>query len=102
MKNVEYKDLVALAMGAVLREVQTTTEKHGTFNSAHEGSSVVREEFEELWEHVKANTGYTIEAFHEAKQLAAMAVKYMLMVQLSLIGRDNIENPPFVKRRDTN
>lgn len=98
-----YFELVNEAFVDVRDEVNTSTEKHGTFNSAHEGSSVIREEFEELWDHVKGNTGYSLEAYHEAKQLASTAIKYMLMARLALIGRDNIEGKtPFVKRRDTN
>lgn len=70
------------AMLAVLQELRDSTEKHGGYASAHEGSSVIREEFEELWEHVRDNTGYSRAAYEEAKQLASTALKYMLMVRL--------------------
>ena len=61
-------------------EVTKAESKFPPFHSAHEGISVIREEFEELWDHVKADTGYSHEAYKEATQLAAMAVRYMRMV----------------------
>lgn len=66
----------------VLDELWESTIKHGNYASAHEGSSVAREEFEELWEHVRDNTGYSLAAYHEAKQLASTAMKYMQMVRM--------------------
>lgn len=65
----------------VLEEVLRAEAKFPAFNSAHEGHSVLREEVEELWDHVKANTGYSPEAYTEAKQIAAMAFRYMFLVQ---------------------
>lgn len=49
-------------------------------HSAHHAHSVIREEFEELWEHVRADTGASPEARKEAVQLAAMAVRYVVEV----------------------
>lgn len=66
----------------VMKELTESTEKHGNYASAHEGSSVIREEFEELWEHVRDNTGYSRAAYEEAKQIASTAMKYMLMVRM--------------------
>lgn len=59
-------------------EVERARIKHKPMNSPHEGHSVIREEFDELWEHVKADTGQSPEARKEAIQLAAMAVRYIL------------------------
>lgn len=59
-------------------EIVKARVKHPPMNTPHEGSSVIREEFEELWEHVRADTGQTPEARKEAIQLAAMAVMYVL------------------------
>lgn len=64
--------LLAL-VGFELRKAQS---KFKPFNSAHEGKAVIEEELDELWEHVKANTGDGIEAFEEAIQIAAMALRY--------------------------
>lgn len=62
----------------VLAETRTSTAKYGrTYASAHEAHSVLREELEEFWDHVKANTGYSDEAYHEAKQVASVALKVM-------------------------
>lgn len=65
---------------AVLRDVETEVGKaivkFDSFNSPHEGWAVIREELDELWEHVKANTGRGDAAYREAVQVAAMAVRY--------------------------
>jgi hypothetical protein len=47
-------------------------------HSPHEGHSVIREEFEELWRHVCEDTGQTLPARAEAIQLAAMAIRYVV------------------------
>lgn len=49
-----------------------------SFNSPHEGKAVIEEELDELWEHVKANTGRSPDARKEAIQVAAMALRYVL------------------------
>lgn len=63
-------------------ELARAEAKHPSFASAHEGHSVIREELEELWDHVKADTGYTEEAYREAIQIAAMGLRYACMVRL--------------------
>lgn len=69
------------AIGDVIAEVRKAEAKHAPMHSAHEGHSVIREELEELWDHVKADTGYTEEAYAEAVQVAAMGIRYMLMIK---------------------
>lgn len=59
-------------------EVRRAMSKFAPFNSPHEGKAVIEEELDELWEHVKANTGCSPEAITEAVQIAAMAVRYAL------------------------
>lgn len=68
------------AVKIVRRELYRAQAKHGLqFASPHEAMSVLREELDvELWEHVCADTGRTIEAGQEASQVAAMAIKYMI------------------------
>lgn len=73
------------ATGLVFSEVESAVRKFPPFNSAHEGWAVIREEVDELWEEVKANRGYTTAARVEAMQIAAMAVRYMLDIEV----RDN-------------
>ena len=62
----------------VVDEVVKAMDKFDAFNSPHEGWAVIREELDELWEHVRANTGRADEARVEAIQIAAMAFRYVL------------------------
>jgi hypothetical protein len=52
--------------------------KHRSMYSPHEGYSVILEELDELWDHVKADTGHTTEARKEALQVASMGLRYAL------------------------
>lgn len=71
--------VVKIVMDVIDALIKAKT-KHANMHSAHEGHSVIREEFEELWDHVKADTGKSPEARKEALQLAAMAIRYVLDV----------------------
>lgn len=66
--------------GDAFSELLRAEKEFPGFNSAHEGHSVLREELEELWDHVKADTGYSELAYKEAIQVAAMGMRYALMV----------------------
>jgi hypothetical protein len=67
-------------------EVSKARSKHAPMNSPHEGWAVILEELTpELWEHVCGDTGRSPEARHEALQVAAMGVRYIL---------DLIDDPP--------
>ena len=57
-------------------EAYRAMQAHAEFNSPHEGYAVILEELDELWEHVKADTGRTPDARDEAIQVAAMALRY--------------------------
>lgn len=59
-------------------ELASALLKFPSLTSPHEGKAVIEEELDELWEHVKANTGRTTEARQEAIQVAAMALRYAL------------------------
>lgn len=52
--------------------------RHAPMHSPHEGHSVIREELDELWEHVRGDTGRSTEARKEAIQIAAMGLRYAL------------------------
>jgi hypothetical protein len=52
--------------------------RHAPMNSPHEGHSVIREELDELWDHVRADTGRSTDARKEAIQIAAMGLRYAL------------------------
>ena len=68
---------------AVVHELETALERFDTFNSPHEGLAVIWEEFEELKAHVWENTGQSDAAMQEAIQIAAMAMRYVLDLDLS-------------------
>lgn len=53
---------------------------HREYASPHEGYAVIMEELDELWEHVRADTGRSHEARKEAIQIAATALRYALCV----------------------
>lgn len=61
----------------VSMELASAKNKHAPMHSPHEGHSVIREEVEELWEHVRADTGTSPKARKEAIQIAAMAIRYI-------------------------
>jgi hypothetical protein len=65
-------------LGTIRAEVLRAARKHPPMHSAHEGYAILQEEVDELWEHVKADTGYSAEAMTEASQVAAMGIRYML------------------------
>lgn len=65
-------------LGMVREQLVKAMAKHRRMHSAHEGYAVILEELEELWEHVKADTGTGPEARKEALQIAAMGIRYVL------------------------
>lgn len=67
-----------MVLRSVERELRNALIVFPSFNSPHEGKAVIEEELDELWEHVKANTGGSPEAIKEAIQIAAMACRYAL------------------------
>lgn len=88
--DLEARIDAVLAM--VKEEVLAACVKHASMNSPHEGSSVIREEFEELWEHVKDGTGRTAAAMDEAVQIAATGVRYIVDLSIGYINK--IEREP--------
>ena len=67
-----------LAIQVVINELKRATSKNGKFNSAHEGYAILLEEVDELWDEIKWNHAYQIDAAEEAKQVAAMAIRYLI------------------------
>ena len=76
--NTQLEDRIDAILASVREEVLAAAIKHKPMNSAHEGYAVLFEEVDELWDHVKADTGYTAEAMDEARQISAMGVRYIL------------------------
>lgn len=70
------------AFAEVWEELDAAVQHWPPFNSAHEGKAVLEEEFEELTEHVHTNQKRRdLKAMrHEAKQVAAMAIRFMVEV----------------------
>lgn len=64
-------------LAVIDRELDKATSRFNRFNSPHEGWAVIREELDELWEHVRANTGRDREAMVECVQIATMALRYI-------------------------
>lgn len=60
-----------------VRELNRATRIHGEFHSTHEGFAILKEEVDELWDEVKKN-GSTARLRAEAKQVAAMAIRFMI------------------------
>ena len=69
---------IDLVLNLVRVELVAAMAKFPKFNSSHEGFAVLQEEVDELWTEVKANR--TAEAFDEAIQVAAMAIRFILDV----------------------
>lgn len=70
------KSMIEAAVNQVYRELVEAREKFPAFSNGHEGYAVILEELDEVWSAIKAND---IEhARVEAKQVAAMAIRFML------------------------
>ena len=65
-------------LAQVRAEVLRAAEKHAPMPTAHHGYAVIQEEVDELWTEVKADNGQSPEAFKEARQIAAMGIRYIL------------------------
>lgn len=74
---------------AVEDELTNAIRRWPHFNSAHEGFSVLKEEVDELWEHVKTNQKKRdLNAMRkEAIQVAAMAMRFAIEVCNETHGR---------------
>jgi hypothetical protein len=66
------------ALAEVRSELVVACMKHGPLRSPHEGYAVILEELDELWDEVRADRGHAIPARIEAKQVAAMALRYIV------------------------
>lgn len=68
---------VEVAIQQILSEYNRACDKFPAFNSDHEGCAIIREELDELWDAVKRNER-SVTTRAEAKQLAAMALRFMV------------------------
>lgn len=83
-----FQDLVA---GAVISELERARKKHGPMRSAHEGYAVIKEEFEEAWDAIKADD--IASAREEMIQVAAMAMRFLLEVGVPSAPGGNAPDP---------
>jgi hypothetical protein len=60
----------------IIEEHNRAVLKFQPFESKHEGISVLREEFEELWDAIKADDGWE-RLEDEAVQVGAMALRFL-------------------------
>ena len=70
---------VMYVLKRVESEVARAQAKFKPYNSAHEGHSVIEEEFDELWDEIKNNKaeGSKERQMQEALQVAATAVRFI-------------------------
>lgn len=78
-----YMDQIYEILFRVRNEVVRAKQKHDPMHSPHEGYAVIQEEVDELWEEIKADEGREGDAMTEAVQIAAMAVRYVLDLQIN-------------------
>jgi hypothetical protein len=66
------------ALKIVEDEVKSATTKFGRFASTHEGYAIIKEELDELWDAIKNKEATGQEIATEARQVAAMAVRFLV------------------------
>ena len=74
------------ALDMIKREYNNAAFKFREFNSPHEGYAVIKEEFDELWDEIKANDHK--KAIKEATQVGAMALRYLIDLSYLAEGGD--------------
>ncbi|MDA8178332.1 MAG: hypothetical protein M0T69_02160 [Deltaproteobacteria bacterium] len=81
------------AIALIIREFAQATSMNGAFHSAHEGLAVILEELDELKEEVwkKARNRDPDAMIKEAKQVGAMAMRFLVDVALPLKERRNAQ-----------
>ncbi len=78
------QDQIDEVFSAIRTELGKAICKYPSMCTAHDGHSVLREEFEELWTEVKVKQGHRDEdkLYAEAIQTAAMAVRFAIDICL--------------------
>lgn len=62
----------------VLKELSRANKEFSLFNSKHEGISIIREEFEEMWDEIKEKNVSNVNVQAKCIQLGAMAIKFLI------------------------
>jgi hypothetical protein len=88
-ENTILSPAVHVAIIDIVNEHTGATQSWPPFNSAHEAYAVLKEEFDELWEHVmtKQKNRNLLEMRKEAIQVAAMALRFATEVCTEERGR---------------
>lgn len=70
----------SLVLEAVARELARGQSNYPAFHSQHEGAAVIKEEYDELWDAIKASKSLDARGTTaiEAMQVAAMAVRFIV------------------------
>ncbi len=73
-------EAVRMVMREIEQELLRAIDMHSSFNSAHEGYSVILEELDELWVEVKKakSKRNPVDLHDEAVQVAAMAARFVM------------------------
>ena len=91
MKGLELEEIAKVREVLDLAYQEICIAKHNwpPFNSAHEAFAVLKEEVDELWDHIKTNQKKRdLKAMHdEAIQVAAMALRFASEVCDEIKGR---------------
>ncbi|MFW6149830.1 MAG: hypothetical protein ACOC6D_08225 [Atribacterota bacterium] len=61
----------------VTKEYQKAISKFSTFNTAHEGYAIIKEELDELWDEIKKKNSDSEAMGKEALQVATMALRFI-------------------------
>jgi len=63
------------------KEYKEAIKKYSSFNSAHEGYAVIKEELDELWEEIKNkyNKRNYQKMMKESIQISAMAIRFIMI-----------------------
>lgn len=69
-----------MALHQVETELVRAVSKFPAMQSAHEGWAVIKEELDELWDEVKKKEPSRSNMAHEATQVAAMAIRFLMDV----------------------
>ena len=72
------KENVYLALYEIALEYENAVGIYGKFNSPHEAYSIILEEVDELWHEIKKRKKNRTKMRNEAKQIAAMALRFMV------------------------
>ena len=77
MNEIERDGLLKQASIAALAEARLASAKWKPFNSCHEGYAVILEELDELWDEIKKKSPDKDQLRLEARQIAAMAIRFV-------------------------